>query len=288
MSIYIPPHVKIIVEDDSGEVRHSQSLSDYFQKPNINILSATYGSTLLDILVEESYISSTLQLNQIFTGNPNADATRMIGSIAECLVVDICHKHPEANRLLGMHARFGSRPSQKLDEYVAVATGSMRAKRLYQQHYNPSDTQRDVIWVEKKNTQNQLLCISNNNSISAKPAGLQIKASHDGVRYVLPTIQNYHYPVLYFDLDGDWAKVREAMIDNNINCHLINPDSIHHELRHALQAYFDIVIALIDGRTTTQQVIADSKYNMDSILGAGVDGSESIGIPQIILPSNIR
>ncbi|MCO8321129.1 hypothetical protein ABEG10_11780 [Burkholderia cenocepacia] len=288
MSIYIPPHVKIIVEDDLGEIKHSQSFSEYFHQPNINILSATYGPTLLDILVEESYISSTLQLNQILTGNPNADATRMIGSIAECLVVDICHKYPEANRLLGMHARFGSRASSKLDQYVAVATGSMRTKRLYGQHYNPSDTQRDVIWVEKENTQNQLLCISSNNSISAKPAGLQIKASHDGVRYVLPTIQNYHYPVLYFDLDGDWVKVREAMIAQNITCPLINPDSIYRELRHALQAYFNIVVAIIEGKTTIQQVITDSKYNMNSALGAGVDGSELTNNPQIILPSSVR
>ncbi|WP_208457259.1 hypothetical protein [Burkholderia vietnamiensis] len=286
--LFIPPHVKIIVEDDSGKIRHSQSLSSYIQEPTIEIQAATYGSTLLDILVEESYISSDLQLNRIFTGNPEADATRLIGSIAECLVVDICHKHRDANRILGMHARFGSRPSPKLDEYVAVATGSMRAKRFYQQHYNPSDTQRDVIWVEKENSQNQLLCLPNNNTTSAKPAGLQIKASHDGIRYVLPTIQTYHYPVLYFDLDGDWAKVREAMIDQNIACHLINPDSIHHELRHVLQAYFDIVLALIDGRTTIQQVISYSKYNMDSALGAGIDGSELTNSPQIILPSSVR
>src|SRR5690606_13263044 len=117
---------------------------------------ATYGNTLLDLLIEESYISEELVLKQVLTGNAHADATRLIGSIAESLVVNLCNLHPEVNRVLGMYARSGQRPHKKLDDYVAVATGSMRAKNNFPQHYNPCDTQRDIIWVERDNTGNQL------------------------------------------------------------------------------------------------------------------------------------
>ena len=106
---------------------------------------AAHGSTLLDVLIEESYISEDLVLKHILTGDPHADATRLIGSIAESLVVNLCNSDPEINRRLGMYARFGQRPHKSLDAYVAVATGSMRAKNYYPLHYNPCDTQRGRI-----------------------------------------------------------------------------------------------------------------------------------------------
>ena len=61
---------------------------------------STYGSTLLDVLIEESYISEDLVLKHIFTGDAHADATRLIGSIAESLVVNLCNSYPEVNRTL--------------------------------------------------------------------------------------------------------------------------------------------------------------------------------------------
>ena len=129
LSVFIPPNIKVIVEGEGGEVKYSQGISDYLRKPSIDLQMATYGNTLLDVLIEESYISERLVLKQVLTGNAHADATRLIGSIAESLVVNLCNLHPEVNRVLGMYARFGQRPHKKLDDYVAVATGSMRAKK---------------------------------------------------------------------------------------------------------------------------------------------------------------
>lgn len=287
MSIFIPPWIKVVVEGESGEVRYSQSLSDFYQKPSIDLQISTYGGTLLDVLIEESYVSEDLVLIHVLTGNPHADATRLIGSIAESLVVNLCNQYPEVNRALGMHARFGVRPHKKLDEYIAVATGSARTKRLFPQHYNPSDTQRDIIWVEKDNTENQLSCIGSSR-VSGKPAGLQVKASHDGVNYVLPTIQDYHYPILYFDLNGDWGIVKNAVMSEHPSSTLIHPDEIQYEIKYILKGYFDIIISLFRGEITINRIIRDARYNGDSILGAGLDAAEVTSQSKLILPSYIR
>ncbi|SAK98577.1 hypothetical protein AWB76_07552 [Caballeronia temeraria] len=287
VSIYIPPHVKVIVEDLNGEVRHSQLLSEYLQKPSLQLQLATYGHTLLDILIEESYVSPDLVLRQVLTNNPHADATRLIGSIAESLVVKMCNEYPEINRILGMHARFGTRLSKKLDEYVAVATGSMRTKQNFFQYYNPSDTQRDIIWVDKNDTEDQLLCIKESSSASGKPAGLQVKASHDGINYVLPAVQNYHYPILYFDLNDDWIYVRNAAMDRYPACIFIHPDEVFYQIKHILKGYFAIIIAIIRGETSLQRVAEEAKYNGDSALTAGLDAAEPVLDSVIILPPHI-
>lgn len=268
-------------------MRYSQGLSEFLKKPSIELQISTYGRTLLDVLIEESYISEGLVLKQVLTGNAHADATRLIGSIAESLVVNLCNSHPDVNRTLGMHARFGQRPHRKLDDYVAVATGSMRAKNYFPQYYNPCDTQRDIIWVERDNTENQLLCISPNNSTGAKPAGLQVKASHDGLSYVVPNIQDYHYPVMYFDLNGDWGAVHKAVLNNHPAAALINPDELQHEIKHILKGYFDIVVALINGETTIERIIEESKCEGDSVLATAIDAAETTNESKLILPSHL-
>lgn len=288
MTIYIPPHIKVVVEGENGEVRHSQNLSEFLQRPSIQLQMATYGNTLLDVLIEESYISENFVLKQIFTGDAHADATRLIGSLAESLVVNLCNESPEVNRILGKYARFGQVSHRVLDRYVAVATGSMRARNNYQQHYNPNDTQRDIIWVEKDNTENQLLCIRDNTGPSAKPAGLQVKASNDGLNYVVPTIKKYHYPILYFDLNGDWGEVQKSVSYHHPEATMIHPDEIQHEIKHILRGYFDIVVALIRNEVSVQQVINESKYNGDSVISAGIDGAEVNHTSKIILPPSLR
>lgn len=87
-----------------------------------------------------------------------------------------------------------------------------------------------------------------------KPAGLQVKASHD-YKYVLSTIQNYHYPVLYFDLNNDWRDLARAMRSNGINNDLLHPDDIDGLLMNQLRGSFEIVVALINGDKSIQDVV---------------------------------
>lgn len=289
MRMYIPNNVKIIVEDDDGETRYFQNYSEYLFKPSPEINMSTYGPTLLDVLVEESLINENLQLTQIFTGNAHADATRLIGSIAEALVVKACNDNPEVNRTLGRIARGGRRNSSSLDDFVAVATGSQNTKNYYPAYYNPSDTQRDIIWVKKDETQNQLLCLSPAQTPnSAKPAGIQVKASHDGVRYVVSTISDYHYPVLYFDLKNDFEAVKQAIRFKHKSAMLVHPSEFHHELKQILNGFYDIVVDIINGKTTIRDVIDHCKYNGLTEVLSGIDASGVRGGSNIILPSSVN
>lgn len=284
MSMYMSPYTEVVFRNPDGSVRYAQMLSDYYKKPDINLQMATYGGSLLDLLMAESYISPDLTLTVINTGNPHADVTRLLGSIAEYLVVDLCNSNPEVNRRLGMYARFGRKMSRTLDDYVAVATGSMRTKNLYPHYYNPSDTQRDIIWVEKDNPEHQLMCLGYKNGASGKPAGLQVKASHNGLQYVVPTILDYHYPVLYFDMSNDWVLVKQAVEERFATARLINPDELHHELKQTLFAYFHILVAYFRGEISIERLINVSRYNGD-LVEAGLKAGNLTGASKILLPS---
>ena len=65
---------------------------------------------------------------------------------------------------------------------------------------------------------------------------------------------------------------------------LINPDELQHEMKNILRGYFDILVNIINGKTTLERVIKDAQYDGDSVLLAGLDTSEFIVNPKIILP----
>lgn len=156
--------IKVIIQDEDGNIRDSQYFDDFLRQPSIQQQMLMYGDTLLDILTQESQLSPSMRLNRVLTGNPHADASRMIGSIAESLVVKLCNESKEANRELGKWARGGTQTTATLDSYIAVATGSQKTKTSFRQWYNPSDTQKDVIWIKKDDTDHQLLCVKKRGS----------------------------------------------------------------------------------------------------------------------------
>jgi hypothetical protein len=279
----ISPRVHIVVIGNDGNIYESQKYSEYLAMPSHNIQSVAYGNSLLDILTQEAYLTENLGLRQILTNNPYADATRLIGNLAEALVVKYCNKNLEINRTLARYARFGEREHKNLDNYIALGTASKLTQQNYLQHYQPNDTQRDVIWVDKFDNARQLACIGGTGS-SSKPAGLQIKASNDGLKYVLPKISDYFYPILYFDIGDDWHIVKSSLVANGINATLIHPDEIASEIKQTLKGYFNLVVSIINGTLTIQRLIEMANYNGDSTLLAGIAASDISEARKIILP----
>lgn len=256
------PNVKVLVVDGEGVTKPFSN--DYESHCRI------FGSSLIDILLSESVIKlreddGKLIINRIHTGNPHADATRLIGGIAEVLVVKFCREHQEVNRRLGMYARGASRLGREMDNFIAIATGSQQTRQSYSRWYNPADTQRDIIWVKKDNLDSQLLCVHSTN-LSGKPAGLQVKASHD-YQYVLGSIEKYHYPVLYFDLSNDWWRLNKSLQGCDFNGVLVPHDDITNEIKVVLSNYFSIVVKMFSGEISLQYLIDMSKYEgMSDIL----------------------
>jgi len=275
MTFQIPSNVKVVVQDAQKNILFEQGLGSYLLKPNVNIAMASHGASLLDVLTNEQYIMTandgSLGLKFIFTKNPHADASKLMGSIAEALIVQECNNSPEVNRELAKHARGGSRISDKPDNYIAVATGSQLTNMNYPQFYNPSDTQRDIIWVDKNNTNYQLNSIATGTpSTSTKPAGLQVKTSHD-YTYVMSNIKKYHYPVVYFDMNNDWNLALNAIQEennktNSIVASLVPYDGVLFHLKNRLINYFKIIYSIFNNEITLAKVIEQSKYNGDNIL----------------------
>jgi hypothetical protein len=273
--------VQIVVIGSDGQIRVSQNYSEFLNDPAAEIQIAAYGHSLINLLIQESYISQNLELTQILTGDNHADATRLIGNLAEALVVEYCNKYPDVNRTLARYARLGVKKTIFLDNYIAIGTGSKVTQSRYPLHYQPQDTQRDIIWVDKNDSSNQLACIGASRS-SVKPAGLQVKASHN-CKYVLSSISDYYYPILYFDLKDDWGIAKDAAKRTNPDAILIHPDEIMREIKEHLKGYFSVVIDIIEGEISIRDVIQESMYNGDTPLLAGIAASNIVPNKSIII-----
>lgn len=283
----------VVALDDKKNIRHIQQLKDYLEKPSIQIAMSSHGASLLDVLTKENYLT----LNQagepglkfMSTGNHHGDATKLLGSIAEALIVQECNNNAHFNRALARHARGSSELSDIPDGYIAIATGSFQTKLHHRTHYNPNDTQRDIIWVDKDDVALQLDSISpSKNKNSVKPAGLQIKASYD-FRNVLRNIEKYAYPVVYFDMNDDWHELNTAVTNLNRNdmanaITLIKPDDVLHYIKDRLKSYHQIIVALLKGECSMKQLIEEANYKNDSALGSVLDNAAADSGDKIILP----
>jgi len=270
----ISPMVHIVVMGPDNKIYERQPYSDFINTPSPNIQAAAYGTTFLDLLTQEGLLTEKIALRNIFTGNAHADATRLCGNLAEALIVKYCNSYPDVNRTLATYARFGERERKSLDNFHAVGTASKLTEANYRQHYQPNDTQRDIIWVDKFDSARQLTCIGGT-ALSSKPAGLQVKASHQGCSYVIPSIRDYFYPILYFDISNDWHAVKGELVRQNIQATLIHPDEIMREIKSHLVSYYHIIISLINNETTVERIIQKACYDGDSVLLAGLSASEN-------------
>jgi len=280
----INKNAQIIISDSNGQPMIKQNLSEYLVAPNVSLQAGLYGNSLLDFLTQESFVNKDLKLAYILTGNSHADATRIIGNIAEVLLVTYSKNNSAINKTLAKIARNGERETASLNNYIALATGSNITRDNYNQHYNPNDTQRDLIWVHKDNIDLQLNC-KGGNGLSSKPAGLQVKASHDGINYVLPEIKSYVYPIIYFDLNDDWGCVYQRLKDMGYHePNLIHPDHVSSEIKVTLKGYFNLLVALFRNEITMQRIIDIAKYDCDTVLSAGIAASDLNVSSKIYIP----
>lgn len=289
----ISDRVIVVALDKDNNIRHIQRLKEHLEKPDIRIAMSSHGASLLDVITKEDYLTldraGAPTLKFCATGNHHGDATKLLGSIAEALIVQECNNNSDFNRDLAKHARGGSKLSNFPDGYIAIATGSYQTKKNHRQHYNPNDTQRDIIWVDKNDVALQLDSLSpNKGKSSVKPAGIQVKASYD-FRYVLRNIEQYAYPVVYFDMCNDWnylnaavANINKDMGDRTIS--LVPHDDVLRYIKEILRNYHQIIVALLNGECTMQQLIEEANISNDNALGSVLDNAAQDSGDKIILP----
>jgi hypothetical protein len=268
----LPNQVELVVavRDHNGVIHSStaQSLADWNQgRRSVELVNKAHGYHLLEILTHELSLidvddAGLLRHHIVYTRDPHISVMRVLGKIAEALIVKECNDSVLANRQWGMCARRGRIPHQSLDQFKAIGTGLNSTKRAYPTKYNTGNTQRDILWIHKDEVISELKQMSRGTNRGV-PAGLQVKVSFNGMSYVYPDVKysRYEVPLVYFDLSNDFDAVANAVYadqrDVAIGSDLIRGQHVSRECHEILQSYYEVVLALAERRLRPDEIIRD-------------------------------
>jgi len=244
---------------------HIQPLSEWQRgERNTSLVNLVHGHTLFDILkndlalirydnTEHKYFPTFLTYHSEY--DVEQDCMKLLGKIAEALIVKACHKSIYENRNWAKYARRGQNRVPQLDQFIAVGTGlhSTFDSRYVTKH-NPNDTQRDILWVNKERIHEQMMMINNQSKNSGNPAGLQIKVSRNGFNYVYRkdiARSKYEVPLVYFDLGNDFQDLANAIYredrDIGIGYDFIRGADISFDIHEQLYSYYFLLKSILKG-----------------------------------------
>ena len=133
-------------------------------------------------------------------------------------------------------------------------------KYEHPKHYNPSDPQRDVIWVSQDDIP---ALMSGSDRLAGSYAGLQVKASTNGIKYVLPDLLTYRYevPVIYFPIANDFEQIIEKVYSNNQIKHpvvgedFIDVRTLSSDIFEEVKSHLSLVKALMRGELKPKDIV---------------------------------
>lgn len=225
----------------------------------------TRSNALLDIFDNEAMIGDELQFKMLRTQHREMDISKFMGKVAEYTVVYVCRKEKEINRHLSAIARNGKYQSSFLDQYMAIGTGLNPTKndKNLKEHYQPNDTQRDIVWVSIKDKKSLLV----KPNFVGQFAGLQLKTSIYW-RNIIDDLEKYKYPILYFDLNDDWEKLNKWIeqkkdTDENFKeVRLVEPTDEILYLKNIIKEHHKMIKALYDGKISISYLIDYARDNL--------------------------
>lgn len=271
LPIFSQPQLVIATMSSDGKVDTSsiQPLHEWNTGPRNHALVAhAHGRELLEILTIELGLvdvdkEGMLHSKIFIASDLNVTVMRLLGKIAEAVIVKKCNECLITNSKWGMYARKGRRPHKSLNTFRAIGTGLNSTQRLYPTKYNPVNSQRDILWINKGNEKEELLQITKSNN-SAVSAGLQIKVSQDGFKYIYRSDiarTRYEVPLIYFDLNNDYYKLANAIYREETNfvvgTDIVRGKDIDSECHDLLVSYYHLVSALVCGHMTMDELIKD-------------------------------
>lgn len=282
----------VAVEDGDGEVVFKQPYSEYAQgNRDIEITSYTSGRKLFDILVDElgyiRYDDNKFAFKYVIESNINRSVMRLLGKIAEAIIVRDCRKFEEVNKKWFSIARRKRTKRSTASRYIALGTGLLYTKNKYATFYNPGDPQRDIIWVNPETKATSIM--PQDRITEATVAGLQIKVSTNGISYVYPEVINgrYEVPLVYFDLNRDFDEIAQRLYEKRrdvvIGEDFINVRAVDFEEYEELVDYMELVRGLITRRINPDYLINIQGQN-DEILRTAILSStlEEVQINNIL------
>lgn len=290
----------VAILDGDGNIITSQPYNEFQNgKRNLEILSYHTGRKLFDILVDDigaiKYEENKIAFNFILESDLYNTSMRLLGKVAEAVLVRDCKKNYELNKICLEKARRKCCKRKTVEKFQAIGTGLKYTKNTYPSKYNPSDTQRDIIWINKNSGKVAMMNGSTNNE--GIEAGLQIKVSTDGIRYLLKDLVSLRYevPVVYFDICDDFDCVAEELykLRNIGNCRkiikigedFIKGSSLSNDIHYEILYYSDLIKALIEGRIKPIELIQQAEISDDKKLKSAMISTmlSQVNIQNIIL-----
>lgn len=277
----------VCVDDGNGNILESQPYNEYQYGLRSQYMISYYrGGDLINILVNElgkiSFDGNKLILKQVLSEDLGETASRLLGNIAEAVLVRRCKEDPELNWKLFMLARRKKAWGATAQRFRAIGTGLLSTKEQYLKRYSHSDKQRDIIWVDSEG--NPAL-MNGSSYMSGIEAGIQVKVSRNGVAYVAPDIINnqYEVPVVYFPLNNDYEEVIYSVMkrhpkvqDPDTNEYrsflpeddLVDIRAYDYDSFEEVKDYSVLVYALLNGDLTVHDLV--EKYSTSGIIKSAI------------------
>ncbi len=271
----------VALVDGNGKIISSQPYEEYqYGRRSMDIIVPVRGGRLIEILHDDigniSYENNRLVLKHIFVSNINVTAMTLLGKIAEAVLVKRCHKNEDLNRKLFALARRKRATKKTSHRFHAIGTGLKPTLQRYPHRYNPSDPQRDIIWVAENG---HTALMAGSTSMYGVEAGLQVKASLDGISYVVNDLETnrYEVPMVYFPINNDFEKVVDKLIRDK-KTFVLNPNTgeyrniiigddivdirtYDHDAFEEVKDYYPIVVALLKGDIEIADLIESARGN---------------------------
>ena len=288
----------IAVQNNNGFLVPIQGLDQFlYGDRDLRILCLLHGQELFDILYDDHglirYDENKFALSKIIELDTNRTVMSIMGKVGESVLVRRCAQYANLN-LLWMRIASGRQVQRATAmKYRAVGTGFKSTERDYPKAYNPNDTQRDIIWLDEQGFRYQM---NGSTATGGIDAGLQVKVSMNGMRYVYRDVLDsvYEVPLVYFDLNDDYGLVYRRVqqelssrgeTSKNLQDWFISGRDIDPDAYDEIEYYTDMVRALVNGRLRVDDLINRAE-RFPSFGSAVMAGAMEDVSSQIILESS--
>ncbi|MDE5771092.1 MAG: hypothetical protein K2I06_05605 [Ruminococcus sp.] len=206
---------------------------------------------------ENEFAYTKLLKSMLYKTNGNF-VMQILGHCAEAVTVRRCNENPEINRRwLDIANKWVMYDITIPYETMAIGTGLDYTKNNYRYYYNPNDTQRDIIWINKE---------TKIPFVSGYPygdyIGLQIKTSRDGKNNIEKALitKKYYVPIVYFDIFNDYQKIKNDIkingYDGNLDNDFISAKEIDFDAYYEVRHYYEIINALYYQKIPVEKFIS--------------------------------
>ena len=220
---------------------------------------------LLPILVGETgsirFQENGAVFTEILQTNPKIGTMRLLGKVAEAVIVRNCSNDGQLNKAWLAKARRNHTIQRVADSFHAIGTGLHSTKNRYPQKYSPSDPQRDIIWI---NDAGECALVAGRQNTSGVIAGLQVKVSGDGLNYIQKSLvdRRYEVPLVYFPMNDDFDRILDrvnrfrTIVEPGVD--FIDVRELDKSAFFEIKDYYPLLMGLFTGRVSGDDFIREA------------------------------